>query len=169
MPPTFTGDRTGPHRRIAIVVSRFSKVARGGKTIGEILLEGCQARLAEAGVKPDAVDVVWVPGAFEIPVAADALLRSRGTLLDAVIALGCVVRGDTPHFDYVAGESARGIMAVACTHGVPVLNGILTCDTEEQALERAGGAAGHKGVEAADAALEMASVLERVRKAAPKA
>jgi 6,7-dimethyl-8-ribityllumazine synthase len=168
---TFTGDHTGKGRHFGIVVSRFSKVHRGGKGIGELLLEGCLARLREAEVPATAITVAWVPGAFELPFAARAMALSaigRSVPLDAIIALGAVIRGETPHFEYVAGEAARGLAAAGVETDVPMIFGVLTCDNDEQALARAGGPAGHKGIESAEAALEMATVLERIRNWNPK-
>jgi 6,7-dimethyl-8-ribityllumazine synthase len=171
MTPIFTGDLAGKGHSFGVVVSRFSKTRLGGKTLGEVLLEGCLARLREAGVAENDIAVVWVPGAFELPLAAQRLIEAhtdRGRTVDAVIALGAVVRGETPHFDYVSGEAARGVAAVARETNVPVLFGVLTCDTAEQAIARCGGKAGHKGIEAAEAALEAASVFQRVAKWKPQ-
>jgi 6,7-dimethyl-8-ribityllumazine synthase len=107
------------------------------------------------------VDVVWVPGAFELPVAAAAAAGTRRYA--CLVALGAVIRGDTPHFDYVAGEAARGLNAVAVTHSLPVGFGVLTVDTMQQAMDRAGGSAGNKGHEAAAAALQAADVIAQLR------
>jgi len=145
--------------RIGIVVSRFSKVTRDGKGIGELLLEGCLERLRKAELPDDAVTLLWVPGAFELPIAAQHLAPHCA----AVIALGCVIRGETPHFDFVAGEASRGIAQVALSTGVPVIFGVLTTDNDQQALDRVGGAHGHKGVEAAEAALEMVTLLNNYK------
>ncbi|MBM3264920.1 MAG: 6,7-dimethyl-8-ribityllumazine synthase, partial [candidate division Zixibacteria bacterium] len=112
------------------------------------------------GVAEDGIDVVWVPGAFEIPVVARRLAESKR--YDAVICLGCVIRGATAHFDYVAGETAKGIALSALQTGVPVVFGVLTTDTIEQAIERAGTKAGNKGWEAALTAIEMADVMNRL-------
>ncbi|MDB5324690.1 MAG: ribH [Phycisphaerales bacterium] len=136
-----------PGVRVGVVAARFNA------TIVDELLRGCVARLAERGVPADHVDVHRVPGAFELPVAAK-LMADAGRIA-AVICLGCVVRGDTPHFDYVAGEAARGIMQVSITTGVPVIFGVLTTNTDQQALDRAGGVHSHGGVNSADAAIEM--------------
>ena len=107
------------------------------------------------------ITVAWVPGAFELPLAADRILARRDT--DGVIALGAVIRGGTPHFDYVAGECARGLMDTGLRHGKPVIFGVLTTDTVEQALERAGAGAGNKGFDAAMACLHMVALVERLR------
>src|SRR5689334_18441578 len=125
------------------------------------LLEGALACCDEAGVGRASVDVVWVPGAFELPAAAAA---AAGTKRYAcLVALGAVVRGETPHFEYVAGEAARGLNAVAVAHALPVGFGVLTVDTMQQALDRAGGSAGNKGHEAAAAALQAADVIAQLR------
>jgi len=116
--------------------------------------------LTAAGARPENIETVRVPGAFEIPVAVKQAANSRR--YDAVIALGAVIRGETPHFDYVASECARGAMQVMLDTGVPVGFGVLTCDTLEQAQARAGGAAGNKGADAAKAAVEMVHLLRRL-------
>lgn len=141
-------------RRIGIVVARFNEVVTAR------LLDGARTCLAERGISDSRVDVHWVAGAWELPVVAAALLSTEH--YDAVIALGAVIRGETPHFDYVAGEAARGLMAVQVSRGVPVGFGLLTCDTMEQALARAGGVAGNKGHDAAAAALDAAAEIARV-------
>ena len=141
--------------RVAILVSRYNEL------ITNRLLEGALACCSEAGIARADVDVVWVPGAFELPVAAAA---AAGTKRYAcLVALGAVIRGDTPHFEYVAGEAARGLNAVAVQHGLPVGFGVLTVDTMQQAVDRAGGSAGNKGHEAAAAALQAADVIAQLR------
>ncbi len=140
-----------PAGRVGILVSRYNE------TVTERLLAGAQACLRERGVAPGRVDVVRVPGAWELPLAARALAARGGYV--AVVALGAVIRGETAHFDYVAGEASRGLMDVALHYGVPVGFGVLTCDTLEQALARSGGAAGNKGHEAVAAALDAAAAL----------
>jgi 6,7-dimethyl-8-ribityllumazine synthase len=141
--------------RVAILASRYNEL------ITSRLLEGALACCAEAGMPRDAVDVVWVPGAFELPVAAAA---AAGTQRYAcLVALGAVVRGDTPHFDYVAGEAARVFAAVAVGHALPIGFGVLTVDTMQQAVDRAGGSAGNKGHEAAAAAIQAADVIAQLR------
>ena len=142
------GSLDGEGLSIAIVAARFNRA------ICDRLLEGALGALARRGVRGDRVTEVRVPGAFEIPFAARALARSGR--YDAIVALGAVIRGETPHFDYVAGEAARGVASVAETTGVPVLFGVLTTETPEQALERSGGKHGHRGADAAEAAVEMA-------------
>lgn len=141
--------------RVAILVSRYNELITGR------LLEGALACCAEAGIARADVDVVWVPGAFELPVAAAAAAGTRRYA--CLVALGAVIRGDTPHFEYVAGEAARGLNAVAVQHALPVGFGVLTVDTMQQAVDRAGGNAGNKGHEAAAAALQAADVLAQLR------
>lgn len=136
----------GKMPKIGIAAARFNQF------ITRQLLDGAQAALSRSGVDDDHVILAWVPGAFELPLAADRLLEAG---CDAVIALGAVIRGGTPHFDYVAGECARGLMNVGVQRGRPVVFGVLTTDTVEQALERAGTDAGNKGHDAAMAALNM--------------
>lgn len=140
--------------RVLIVVSRFNEA------VTRRLLEGAHEALRAEGVPDGAIDVVWVPGAFELPVAVRGGLAVRS--YRAVVALGAIVRGETPHFDVLATEVTRGLGAVALETRVPVGFGVLTCDTLEQALARAGGDAGNKGAEAATAALETAMALERL-------
>ncbi len=147
------GNRPCRDGRFAIVVSRFNSF------ITERLLEGALDTLKRDGAVPDGnITVVRVPGALEIPVVVQKLCRLGK--FDAVIALGLVERGSTYHFEIVANESAKGICQVALSEGIPVVNGILTADTLEQAIERAGSKAGNKGSEAASAALEVVNVLK---------
>ena len=140
--------------RVAIVAARFNA------HIVDELLVGCEERLAEIGFTTENVEVHRVPGAFELPVAAKMLGRAGN--FAAIICLGCVIRGDTPHFDYVAGEAARGIQNVAIELGIPVIFGVLTTETEKQARQRAGGKHGHAGQRAADAAAEMIALAARI-------
>ncbi|NIM52057.1 MAG: 6,7-dimethyl-8-ribityllumazine synthase [Gemmatimonadales bacterium] len=145
-----TGGRD--RRRALIVVSRFNE------GITRKLLQGAQAALAEGGYPADAVDIVWVPGAFELPLAVH---RGLGTQRYALaVALGAVIRGETPHFEYVAGAASRGLTDATTRFGIPVGFGVLTCDTLAQALARAGGDSGNKGEEAARAALETLRALQ---------
>jgi len=141
--------------RIGLVASRFNQF------IVEQLVAGACDALARHGVAESDQTLVWVPGAFELPLMADAMARSGR--FDAIIALGAVIRGGTPHFEYVAGESARGLSRVALEHGIPVSFGVLTTDNIEQALERAGSGAGNKGFDAAMTALEMIGALRDFR------
>lgn len=152
---THEGTLIGRGLRFAIVLSRFNSL------IGDRLLEGALDTLRRHGVSEEDVTLVRVPGAFEIPVAASELAKT-GTF-DAVICLGAVIRGATAHFDYVAGPMASGLASIAVTTGVPVLFGVLTTDTIEQALERAGTKAGNKGADVAAAAIEMANLLKAIR------
>ena len=145
----------GAGRRVAIVAARFN-----GEVVDR-LVDGATGMLADAGVHADDVEVVWVPGAFELPLAARAAASSGR--FDAVVALGAVIRGETAHFEFVAGEAARGLQDAAVATGVPVAFGVLTTDTVEQAMERAGGAFGNKGRDAAAAALEMITVVGGLR------
>ena len=139
--------------RLALAASRFNQ-----EIVGR-LLDGAIATLNDHGIEQEAITIVHVPGAFELPLAVKRLATSGR--FDAVIALGAVIRGATPHFEYVAGECARGLGRVALEHELPVAFGVLTVDTMEQALARAGGEEGNKGREAALAALEMISFLRR--------
>lgn len=147
--PAETVDGTG--MRLAVVVARFNQDITGP------LLEGALRVFAAHGVAEADVSVVWVPGAFELPLVAQHLARS-GTV-EGVVCLGAVIRGDTPHFEYVAGEAARGLQEAALATGVPVVFGILTTNTHGQAMDRIGGSEGHKGEEAAATALEMVALL----------
>ena len=148
------GSVAGKEMRFGLVVARFNHF------VTEPLLEGALAALREHGVADDDLTVVRVPGTFELPPVALRLARSGR--FDALIAIGAVIRGGTPHFDYVAGEAAKGTAEVAMQTGLPVAFGILTCDTVEQALERAGEGASNKGWEAAVAALEMADLTRHL-------
>jgi 6,7-dimethyl-8-ribityllumazine synthase len=139
--------------RVAVVAARFND------HITKPLLDGALGALRDVGVDDD-VPVHWVPGAFEIPIVAMRLAATHG--YDAVVCLGAVIRGDTPHFEYVAGECAAGIMRVSLDTGVPCAFGVLTTDDLDQALARAGGAEGNKGAEAACTAIEMATLLRRL-------
>lgn len=143
-------------RRFAVVASRFN-----GAVVRR-LVDGALDCLRRHGVEEEDLEVVWVPGAFEIPLAARRLAASGG--YDAVICLGAVIRGETPHFDHVAGQAAAGIARAGEELGVPVIFGIVTADTAEQAEARAGGKHGNRGWDAAMAAMEMASVLEQLPK-----
>jgi 6,7-dimethyl-8-ribityllumazine synthase len=150
----FAGSPTGDERRFAVVASRFNQ------GIVEKLVDGALDALVRHGASADDVDVVWVPGAWELPIAARRLLASER--YDALVAVGAVIRGDTPHFDYVAGEASRGLARASEDFDVPIGFGLLTCDNDEQAQARAGGAHGNKGWDAALAALEMADLFDRL-------
>lgn len=150
---TAPGGGEAAGRRFALVVSRFNRM------VTERLADGARDTLVDSGADPDAVDLFEVPGAWELPWAVRRAARSG---YDAVVALGCVVRGETPHFDYICQGATRGLMEVAADGEVPVTFGVLTCDTVEQALARAGGEAGDKGAEAAEAAVELCRLSERL-------
>ncbi len=147
--------RLRPIGRVAIIVSRYNEAVTAR------LLEGALAGCSEAGIAREAVDVVWVPGAYELPVAAAAAAATGGYA--CLVALGAVIRGETPHFDFVAGEATRGLGEVALAHRLPVGFGLLTTETLEQAAARAGGAAGNKGHEAAAAAIQVADAIAQLR------
>jgi 6,7-dimethyl-8-ribityllumazine synthase len=153
--PTFEGDYSPPKGRFAVVAARFNGL------VTESLLAGCRDAFARHGVADDALDVAWVPGSFEIPVVARRLAESGRYA--AVVCLGCIIRGETDHYDHVAGQAAAGVMQASTSTGVPVIFGILTTDTVEQALNRAGLKAGNKGAEAALAAIEMVNLLARLK------
>ena len=136
---------------VAVVASRYNA------EVVQRLLDGAVARLKEHGIGANQITVVLVPGAWELPLACRRLAEAGSH--QAVIALGCVIRGGTPHFEYVCNEASRGVIQAALDTGVPVSFGLLTCDTMEQALARSGGQSGNKGADAADAALEMAGLL----------
>lgn len=150
----FTGSPAAGRRRFAVIASRFNE------PITTKLLAGALDALKRHGAAPDDIDVVWVPGAWELPLTARRLLATDR--YDALVAVGAVVRGDTPHFDYVAGEAARGLAQASVEYDRPVGFGVLTCDTMQQAEARAGGDHGNKGWDAALAALEMADLLDRL-------
>lgn len=143
--------------RIAIIVSRFNDF------VTERLLEGARAALGEAGLADADVEVLRVPGAFEIPIAAQAVAETNR--VDAVVCLGCLIKGATPHFEYIAAACAHGITDAASQTGVPMAFGVLTTNSAEEALERAGPGPGNKGREAADAAIEMARLIASVGEA----
>ncbi len=154
MPKTLGGNLLAANYQFAIVVGRFNEF------IGSRLLAGALDAIERHGGQDENVTVVWAPGAFEIPVVASRLAKSGQ--FDAVICLGAVIRGSTPHFDYVAAEVSKGVASIALQTGVPVIFGVLTTDTIEQAVERAGTKAGNKGWESAVAAIEMANLLPQL-------
>lgn len=153
--------RPGSRARFAVVAARFNE------TITKRLLDGALRALGAGGVAESAVDVHWVPGAFELPQAAALLARSGRYA--GVVCVGCVIRGQTPHFDFIAGQAAAGIQRVGLDTGVPTTFGVITALTEAQAAERAGGAVGNRGAEAAEAVLEMAAFSESLRTGTPRA
>ena len=149
------GKNSGKDIKIAIVLSLFNEF------IGQKLLEGALSCLKENNVDEENIDLVKVPGAFEIPLAAEKLASSKK--YDAIICLGAVIRGDTPHFDYVAGAASNGILQVSLKHSLPVTFGVLTTDTVEQAIERSGGEHGNKGRDAAYTAVEMVDLMRKIK------
>jgi 6,7-dimethyl-8-ribityllumazine synthase len=150
----FSGNPNGSGRRLAVVASRFNE------TVTRALVDGALDALIRHGAAFDDIDVIWVPGAWELPLAVRRAMATER--YEAVVALGAVIRGDTPHFDYVAGEASRGLADASRDSDVPLGFGLLTCDTLEQALERCGGAHGNKGWDAALAALEMTDLLDQL-------
>lgn len=154
MSTVYEGRLVGTGLRFGLVVSRFNEF------ISRKLLEGATDALNRHGVAAEDIEVAWVPGAFEIPLVARRMAESGR--YDAVICLGAVIRGSTPHFDYVAAEVSKGIALVGLETGVPTLFGVLTTDSIEQAIERAGTKAGNKGFDAALAAIEMANLLRQL-------
>ena len=147
------GNYSGKSKKIAIVVSRFNEM------IGKQLLDGCVDALKKGGVSLNDVTVIWTPGAFEIP---QVLSRMETKTFSAVIALGAVIRGDTPHFDYIAAEVSKGIAKISMDKKIPVIFGVITADNLEQAIERSGTKQGNKGRDAALAALEMADIYTQL-------
>jgi 6,7-dimethyl-8-ribityllumazine synthase len=154
MPRYFRGALTASPGRWAIVVSRYND------SITSKLLDGALATLVAAGVADDAIDVAWVPGAFELPLVADRLAHCGEYA--AVLALGAVIRGETTHDQHINRAVSVGLMEAGTHSGVPVLFGVLTCDSLEQAIHRSGGNVGNKGIECAEAALEMVSLLRQL-------
>jgi len=152
MPKFFEGKLQAEGKKFGIVIARFNSF------IAERLLEGALDTLTRSGVKDKEIEVARVPGAFEIPLVAQKMVKSGR--YDAVICLGAVIRGSTPHFDYVASEVTKGIASVSLESGVPISFGVLTTDNLEQAIERAGSKAGNKGFDAAVSAIEMANLFK---------
>ncbi|MBA4543091.1 MULTISPECIES: 6,7-dimethyl-8-ribityllumazine synthase [Thermoactinomyces] len=152
----FEGNLVAEGKRFAIVVSRFNEFITGK------LLEGALDALKRHGAEERNIDVAWVPGAFEIPLAADRMAASKK--YDAVITLGCVIRGATSHYDYVCNEVSKGVAAASLRHHLPVIFGVVTTENIEQAIERAGTKAGNKGWEAAVSAIEMANLLHQLNR-----
>jgi 6,7-dimethyl-8-ribityllumazine synthase len=154
---TFEGGLEAADLRFAIVVSRFNSF------VTDRLLSGALDALGRSGAQVDKVDLVRIPGAWEFSITVKNMALSKR--YDAIICLGAVIRGDTPHFDYVAGEAARGLAAASAESGLPIANGVLTTNTLEQAIDRAGGKAGNKGFDAAMTAIEMANLLRKLAQA----
>jgi len=159
--PTYEGRLDGTGLRLAVLASRFNE------TITRALLDGALSGLRRHGVDEAGITVAWVPGAFELPLAAKRLAATGE--FDAVVCLGAVIRGATAHFEHVAGQAAAGVTRAALDTGVPVIFGVLTTDTIEQAIERSGTKAGNKGFDSAVAAIEMADLLRQLPKPAPPA
>ncbi len=154
MPRVYEGKLIGENLKFGIVVSRFNEF------ITNKLLSGCLDTLLRHGVDEESIEIAWVPGAFEIPLAAQ---KMTGKGYDSVICLGTVIRGATPHFEYVASEVTKGVAQVGLNTGIPVIYGVLTTDTIEQAIERAGTKAGNKGSDAAMTALEMVNLFNNIK------
>jgi len=154
MTQTLHGSLDGSKLKIAIAVSRFNDL------ITKSLLEGALGALSRFGVKDENITVLWVPGAFELPLVAKHVAESKKA--DAVITLGCVIRGATTHYDYVCSQAATGVNKISLDTGIPVIFGVLTTETLEQALDRSGGKIGNKGVDAAVAAIEMANLIRSI-------
>jgi len=154
MVKTIEGQLIAKGKKFAIVISRFNDF------ISKRLLEGAVDTLLRHGAKEGEIEAVWVPGAFEIPLAANKIARSKK--FDAVICLGTVIKGSTPHFEYVSGEAAKGVAKVSMDSGIPVIFGVITAENLEQAIERAGSKDGNKGRDAAMSAIEMANLLENI-------
>ena len=150
----FEGDLIGSGLKVGIVVSRFNEL------LSSRLLGGALDALKRHDILEDAIDVAWVPGAFEIPLVAQKMAASKK--YDAVIALGVIIRGATPHFEYVASEVSKGVAGASLSTGVPVMFGVVTADSIEQAVERSGTKQGNKGWDVAMAAIEMANLLKKV-------
>ncbi|MBH8601727.1 6,7-dimethyl-8-ribityllumazine synthase [Thermoactinomyces sp. CICC 23799] len=156
MPNVYEGRLVATGMRFAIVAGRFNEFITGK------LVNGAVDGLKRHGAEDDAIDIVWVPGAFEIPLIADQLAASKK--YDAVIALGCVIRGATTHYDYVCNEVSKGVAAAGVRHQLPVIFGVITTENIEQAIERAGTKAGNKGWESALAAIEMADLMKQLNR-----
>ena len=154
------GELLGQGKKFVIVISRFNEF------ITSRLLSGAQDCFERHGVAAKDIDVAWVPGSFDIPVTALRIAQTRR--YDAVVCLGAVIRGQTPHFDYIAAEVSKGVAQVAMATGVPTIFGVITADTIEQAVERAGTKAGNKGADAAASAIEMANLFGKLPKASAK-
>lgn len=148
------GELTAKKKRYAIVVSRYNEL------IGSKLLDGAMDCLLRHNASQEAIDIIWVPGAYEIPLVAKKAAQSGS--YDAVICLGAVIRGETPHFEFVASETAKGIAHSSLETGIPIIFGVITSDTVEQAVERAGTTGGNRGFDAAMAAIEMSNLMGKI-------
>ncbi|MBU1862091.1 MAG: 6,7-dimethyl-8-ribityllumazine synthase [Candidatus Omnitrophica bacterium] len=156
MAKIYEGTLTGKGKSFGLVVSRFNEF------ITKRLLDGAIDRLMRSGVADNSIEVIWVPGSFEVPLAC--LKMAQSNKFDAVIALGAVIRGETAHFEYVSSELAKGIARISLDTGIPVVFGVITTDTLEQAIDRAGAKSGNKGAHAAESAIEMANLLSAFEK-----
>ncbi len=154
MAKVITGEFTAKDKKFAIVASRFNEFLTGD------LVEGATDTLVRHGAKDADIEVVWVPGAFEIPIVVSKLAKQKK--FDAIISLGTLIRGATSHFDYIASQLSRGISSISIESGIPVIFGVITADTIEQAIERAGTKEGNKGRDAAMSAIEMVNVIEKL-------
>jgi 6,7-dimethyl-8-ribityllumazine synthase len=152
---TIEGNLLAAGRRFGVVVSRFNEF------ISSRLLEGALDTFHRHGAKDEDIEIAWTPGAFEMPLAAKAFAESKR--FDAIVCLGAVIRGATPHFEYIAAEAAKGIAQVNMTTGVPAIFGVITADSVDQAIERAGTKSGNKGADAAKAAIEMANLMREMK------
>ncbi|MEK6567495.1 MAG: 6,7-dimethyl-8-ribityllumazine synthase [Candidatus Omnitrophota bacterium] len=155
MVKTIEGNLIAKGKKFVIAASRFNDF------ITKQLIDGCLDTLIRHGADKEKIELVYVPGAFEIPLIAQKLARTKG--FDAVICLGAVIRGSTPHFDYVASEVSKGVAQVSLDTGIPVIFGVITADTIEQAIERAGTKDGNKGKDAAISAIEMANLIQQIK------
>lgn len=156
MKKVYEGHLVGTGLKVGIVVARFNEFINGR------LLAGAEDALKRHGVEDENIEIIWVPGAFEIPLTAQKLAETKK--YDTVITLGTVIRGATPHFDFVSNEVAKGVAAAGMQTGVPIIFGVLTTDTIEQAIERAGTKAGNKGYDAAVTAIELADLYRKISK-----
>lgn len=154
MPNTIEGMLTVNNEKFCIIVARFNEF------IGSKLLSGAIDELVRHGAKNENIDIVWVPGAFEIPMIAKKVAKSGK--YNAIITLGAVIKGSTSHYDYVCAEVSKGVASVSLETGIPVIFGVLTCDNIEQAIERAGTKAGNKGADAAKTAIEMSNLISKI-------
>jgi 6,7-dimethyl-8-ribityllumazine synthase len=155
MPKVFEGQLIAKGKKFGIVASRFNEF------ITNKLLEGALDALKRHGAKDEEIEIVWVPGSFEIPYAAQRMVTGKKKY-DAIICVGAVIRGSTPHFEYISAEVTKGIAQTGLNSGIPVIYGVITPDTLEQAIERAGTKAGNKGFQAAMSAIEMANLFDRI-------
>ena len=156
MVKTIEGQLIAKEKKFGIIVSRFNDF------ITKKLLEGCLDTLQRCGAKEGDIEIIWVPGSFEIPTVANRMAKAKK--YDALICLGTVIRGSTPHFEYIASQVAKGITQISLTTGVPTIFGVITADTLEQAIERAGTKQGNKGRDAALIAIEMANLVDKLIK-----